>query len=136
MSKSNESLKSIESLKDELREMEKSFCEAAYHEGASGWARFFSENGVMLSPASSPISGPEAIEVKMRDAFAIKDFKLIWRPLHIDVSPDGILGYTYGTYTRSYTAKDGTFTEETGKYMTVWKRHENGHWLIEADIGN
>lgn len=136
MSKANNEHKSVETLKGELREMEKRFCEAAHNDGASGWAKFFAETGVMLSSSSSPISGPEAIEAEMRDAFATKDFKLIWRPLHIDVSADGSLGYTYGTYNRSWTDSNGHLTEATGKYMTVWKRQPDGQWLIEADIGN
>ncbi len=136
MSKVTHAHESLETLKSELREMEKNFCDAAYHDGAIGWARYFSETGVMLSASSNPISGPEAIEAEMRDAFATKDFKLVWRPLHIDVSPDGTLGYTYGTYLRTWTDTSGNPVEATGKYMTVWKRQEDGRWLIEADIGN
>lgn len=136
MNKHNTSNQSIEVLKNELREMEKLFCETTSHEGAKGWSKFFSDNGVMLSANSSPITGPEAIEAYMKEAFFLKEFKIIWRPLHIDVSPDGVLGYTYGTYTRSYLNKENELVEEMGKYMTVWKRHEDGQWLIEADIGN
>lgn len=136
MNNQNSLKNTIDNLKNELLEMEKVFCESASKDGAKGWAKFFSERGVMLSATSSPITGPEAIETYMKGAFALREFKIIWRPLHIDVSEDGQLGYTYGTYNRSYISQEGTLVEEMGKYMTVWKRQPDGQWLIEADIGN
>lgn len=126
----------IETLKSELREMERIFCETAGRDGASGWAKFFAPDGAMVPSQGDPITGPEAIEAAMTNSFALKNFKLLWQPMSIDVSPDGQLGYTYGQYQRSYMDESGQSVESTGKYMTVWKRQPDGQWRISVDIGN
>lgn len=121
----------------DLIALEKQFCDAANNEGAAGWARFFAPHGAMVgSLANPPIVGPDAIESAMKAFFDTPGNKLVWTPMHEDLSSDGTLGYTYGIYQRTMVDEDGQKTEATGKYMTVWKRQENGQWLIEADIGN
>jgi len=46
-----------------------------------------------------------------------------------DVSGD--LAYEIGTFTAVFGA-----AADTGKYVTVWKRQDNGKWMIVVDIFN
>lgn len=128
--------KSLKELREELIERERLFCKSAKLEGAPGWAKFFSKAGVMIPSKNAPIEGPAAIEAAMQPLFQSPNIKFTWEPLAADVSEDGSLGYTYGTYERSFTDKSGTNIFETGKYMTIWKRQPDGEWQISADIGN
>lgn len=136
MTKEKINSKSLKELKEELIEMERLFCKSSKLEGASGWAKFFSKAGVMLPSKNDPIEGPAAIEAAMQPLFQAPDIRFVWEPLAADVSADGSLGYTYGTYHRSYKDHSGADIIETGKYMTIWKRQPDGQWQIEADIGN
>lgn len=121
----------------DLIALEKAFCDAAKSEGAAGWARYFAPNGAMVGGLSNPpIVGPEAIEAAMKAFFDTPGNSLIWSPMHAEHSEDGTLGYTYGIYNRTVVEADGQKTEATGKYMTIWKRQDDGQWLIVADIGN
>lgn len=119
-----------------LIEMEHAFCQAAGEEGAAGWARFFSESGVMLNKSGIPIRGPKIIEKAIDPLFHLPELKFIWEPMAADVSDDGSLGYTYGNYERTYLDEDGEKVEEKGMYMTIWKRRSDGEWRIAADVGN
>ncbi len=119
-----------------LIEMEHTFCKAAGKDGAAGWARFFSESGVMLNKSGKPIQGPKTIENAIEPLFQLPELKFVWEPMSADVSDDGTLGYTYGNYERTYLDEDGEMVEEKGMYMTIWKRQSDGQWRIAADVGN
>lgn len=119
-----------------LIEMEHTFCKAAGKDGAVGWARFFSESGVMLNKSGKPIQGPKTIEKAIGPLFQLPDLRFVWEPMAADVSDDGTLGYTYGNYERTYLDEDGEKVEEKGMYMTIWKRQDDGTWRIAADVGN
>jgi len=119
-----------------LIEMEHSFCNAASEEGAIGWARYFSESGVMLNKSGNPIKGAKTIENAIRPLFSLAELSFTWEPMTADVSDDGTLGYTYGVYNRTYLDEKGEKVEEKGMYMTIWKRQSDGNWLIAADVGN
>lgn len=61
--------------------------------------------------------------------------KLIWSPSGAEASPDGILGYTRGTWRYSATAKNGKPVTATGYYVTAWKRQADGTYKFVLDIG-
>ncbi|MDI6780166.1 MAG: DUF4440 domain-containing protein [Bacteroidota bacterium] len=53
-----------------------------------------------------------------------------------EVSNSGDLGYTWGTYKTKFEGAQGKPLERTGKYLTVWKKQNDGGWKVIADIGN
>lgn len=119
----------------ELKEMEKSFCRDTMKNGAKGWAKYFGEFGKLVGKKGDLIEGPASIYDAMNNVFSLPGYSLIWDPIHADVSDDGTLGFTYGNYVRKWL-EDGIEKEETGRYMTIWKKNEKNEWQIEADIGN
>ncbi len=145
MNNNNKVVKNVENVKNikdtkemvsSLIEMERTFCKAAAKDGAAGWARFFSESGVMLSKNGKPIQGTKTIENAIEPLFRLPELKFVWEPMVADVSDDGTLGYTYGNYERTYLDENGEKVEEKGMYMTIWKRQDDGTWRIAADVGN
>ena len=62
-------LAQIESLKEEIKEMERIFCEDSNREGGKGWAKYFQEDGIMLTKSTVPIVGREEIEKAMEQTF-------------------------------------------------------------------
>ena len=119
-----------------LLQMEKAFCEASAAEGSTGWARFFSDEGRMMTKSGKTIDGPEAIEKAMRPLFALKQIEFVWSPTGAEVSNDETMGYTYGTYDRAFVDDKGIRQRETGMYITVWKKQADGTWRIAIDGGN
>ena len=64
-----------------------------------------------------------------------KNSRLEWTPLEAEASPDGVLGWTRGTWIYSGTKKDGTKQKVTGYYITGWKRQTDGKYKFVLDIG-
>jgi ketosteroid isomerase-like protein len=56
----------------------------------------------------------------------------VWQPLFADVARSGDLGYTYGSFTLTPTARGGA--AGSGFYLRVWTRRAG--WRIAADIAN
>ena len=52
----------------------------------------------------------------------------VWKPALADVSADGEIGYSFGTFEAT---EDGTHLV-WGKYISAWRRQPDGRWLIEA----
>lgn len=129
-------LAQIESLKEEIKEMERIFCEDSNREGGKGWAKYFQEDGIMLTKSTVPIVGREEIEKAMEQTFNIPGMDFKWWPIGVEVSPDGFLGVAHGIYNRSYVDKNGEKVEDKGMYTTVWKRQEDHSWKIVWDGGN
>lgn len=119
-----------------LIQMEKEFCMASAVDGSTGWARFFSEEGRMMTKSGLTIDGPEAIEKAMRPFFALDQIEFVWSPTAAEVSNDETMGYTYGTYERTFIDDKGAKQRETGMYITVWKKQADGSWCIAIDGGN
>ena len=68
--------------------------------------------------------------------FANQDLKLTWEPLKAEVFPGGQMGYTVGKYSARFKDKAGKMMEETGRYITVWKKQSDGSWKIVTDTGS
>ena len=63
-------------------------------------------------------------------------FALDWTPKGGAISDDGTLGTTWGEWTRSVPAKDGTLAKTHGVYFTAWRKQRDGRWLAIADGGS
>jgi ketosteroid isomerase-like protein len=71
----------------------------------------------------------------IREAFAkissAPGFALQFAATKADVSASGDLGYTAGTYEASMAG-----ATEKGKYVTTWKKQQDGKWKVIEDIFN
>ena len=119
-----------------LLDADRAFNRATAAERLEGWVRFFAEDGAMFPQGRSPVRGHEAIHALMGPAFETEGFSLTWEPLEAEISEGGDLGYTHGTFESRFPGPDGEVTVTTGKYLTVWRKHPDGSWKVEADIGN
>ena len=67
----------IESLKEEIREMERRFCEDSNLHGGKGWASYFEENGKKI--------GGKNFEENGKRASMTYKFKEMGKMMHIDI---------------------------------------------------
>ncbi len=122
--------------KNKLMELDRQFDLETSTGGLEVWVSYFAEYGVMVMGQSQDRVGKESIRQAMKPAFELPGFSLRWKPLDADISEDGTLGYTYGSYVRTYRNEAGERIEGTGKYTSVWKKQSDGQWKIVLDIGN
>src|SRR5215467_10398695 len=97
---------------------------------------FFDEKGAML-PSNAPIAdGKEAISKLLTSYFALPDLKVSWHVDRASVARSGDLGYTSGAYETTFYDPAGKTVSDKGKYVTVWKKQEDGSWKVLLDIAN
>ena len=71
----------------------------------------------------------------MQRQFADSTRILDWRPVMAEISNDGSMAHTIGTWEFHARGKDSAATRGTGHYLTVWRRQADGSWKVLADIG-
>jgi len=119
---------------DELMKADKDFAAATQKHGIDGWVSFFAENGSMLR--ERPITGKEPIRTAMGPFLSTKGLNFTWAPTHAEVLPAGDTGYTVGRYSITLPDKHGKATTQTGSYITIWKKQQDGSWKVLADTGS
>lgn len=124
----------IRSLGAELVEADRRFAASVQRRGLAGWITGFAPTGRMIADGQSHI-GPEGIRRTMLPVFADTTFSLTWDPNYAEVAASGDMGYTVGRYEKRRRV-DGETVVESGTYLTVWRRQEDGTWKVKADIGN
>ncbi|PAT01966.1 hypothetical protein CI105_03665 [Candidatus Izimaplasma bacterium ZiA1] len=119
----------------DLIETDKLFCEECKLDGAKAWAKYMTKESIMVSGTlGKDIIGEDSIYKVMVKVFDLKNISFKWFPVYADVSDDATLGFTSGTYNRTYFA-DGKKVLEEGKYISIWKKVNNS-WKISLDMGN
>lgn len=86
------------------------------------------DEAVLLRDNYLPIIGADAVRyvTGMNDS----TFTVDWSPQGGDVSTAGDMGFTYGIYElRTATER------QSGTYVTVWRRQEDGSWKYLLDAG-
>jgi len=121
-----------EQVKAEIYKTEKAFEKMASDKGiAEAFYYYADENAVILRANDSIIKGKENIKnfyTKKHQHATVN-----WTADFIDVSADGTLGYTYGKYKWRIKKDDGTMTELTGIFHTVWKKQADNSWKYVWD---
>ena len=67
--------------------------------------------------------------------FKVPGFTISWQALRTEVSAEGDVGVTSGSYKTQYKDADGKVHTDTGKYLCTWKK-VNGQWLANHDMWN
>jgi ketosteroid isomerase-like protein len=119
---------------DEIMQADRDFNTATQQKRADGWMTYFAENAVV--PAMPPLAGKAALNEHFQKLFADRDFVLSWEPVKAEVFPGDKMGYTVGKYLARFKDKAGQAMEETGRYITIWKKQDDGSWKIVADTGS
>jgi ketosteroid isomerase-like protein len=125
--------KNPEAIKKEIFQTEKAFEQMAAEKGIPEAFEYFADsNAVIKRDHDTLIIGKENI----RTYYGKQDLTnatVTWTPDFIEVSPDGMLGYTYGKYLWRISGSDSTVQEFRGVFHTVWKRQGDGAWRYVWD---
>lgn len=121
-------------LEAELVAADRAFAKAVDDHGLAGLISRFAPSGRMVIGGESYI-GSEGIRRILLPVFADTTLQFTWDPNYAEVAESGDLGYTVGRY-ELRASGDAAPMSETGTYLTVWTRQDDGTWKVKADIGN
>ncbi|HET9282968.1 MAG TPA: DUF4440 domain-containing protein [Candidatus Angelobacter sp.] len=115
----------------DLKKADRDWAEAAQSKNADQFASFLSDDANACGLDGKWVHGKAAIADEWKKMLADPGFKLSWTAESVEVSKDGDLGYTRGTFEGSQGS--GSFS---GAYTTVWKKGKDGKWLVAVDIAS
>ena len=119
----------------ELLEADRAYAAAVDTGGSRAWASWFAEDGGMVQPGVGLVEGRAEIRAFMATLDG-PGLSLSWAPDHADMAASGDLGWTTGTYVARNVAPDGTASEDRGRYVSIWRKDEDGRWKVIMDLGN
>jgi ketosteroid isomerase-like protein len=120
---------------DRIRAADVEFAREAERLGAGeAFGRFAAPDAQMFSAAGEFITGPQAISASFGPAVANSSFT--WQPVYGEISSAGDLGFTVGNAIVTLERQDGAAVVRYSKYLTVWKRQQDGAWKYVVDGGN
>jgi ketosteroid isomerase-like protein len=106
---------------------ENGFADRAFESGTrAAFIEFAADDGLVFN--RKPENAREIWRKRQANASL-----LAWRPAWADVSSDGALGYTTGTWAFSRGKTDAP--EGWGEYFTIWKKQPDGSWRFLLDLG-
>jgi ketosteroid isomerase-like protein len=117
-----------------LFDLERRFAADTAAGGGAAFARWFAEDAVTLSNGQAPVLGRAAIAAGA--TWAPDTYRLTWNPEGARLSPLGDMGFTWGHYTGHGKDRNGNSVDNSGRYMTVWKKQADGSWKVELDASN
>jgi uncharacterized protein (TIGR02246 family) len=96
-------------------------------------AAIFTDDGVMLSEGGKVFKGRQQILERQKEAM-----ESVTRPIKVSVVTvkiwlDGDTAYETGKYKYEYADKGKPITE-AGRYVTMWKRQDDGSWKLSMDM--
>lgn len=101
---------------------------------ARGMAEMYTEDGAILPPGRPIIKGRAAIAEYWTLAPGVRVVEHRTSPDSIVVRGD--IAYDYGTYVARTERNGQSGNAVHGKYVIVWRRQDDGRWLMHLDIWN
>lgn len=101
-----------------------------------GTMAHYADDAVIMPLAKVSATGRDAIREEWAHNFGIPGYANAAPLTALDVSLDGTMGVTRGTYAATMNAPGGTSIVERGKWVSVWRRAAGSPWRITIDIYN
>ena len=112
---------------------------AAYNSSnAAAMAATYADDAIMMDPGQAAIEGKQAIQATY-EARSKENAGKIVRTMAFTTLETQVAGdwaFDRGNLTVTVTPKSGQPTEESVKYLTIYKRQPDGSWKIYRDISN
>jgi len=96
-------------------------------------AALYTEDAVLMPPNTPMIQGREAIQAWNEASPPITEFNLTI----VEIDGRGDLAFVRGTYSMTIALEDAPGPiQDTGKYIEIRRKQEDGSWLIAVDMFN
>lgn len=126
----------VEAERQAVLQADREFMQETAERGVEAWVSYFSEDGAMLPATGEVVRGHAAIRALMAPAFEIPGYTITWDPTFAEVSEGGDLAYTFGNYETTVSDAEGNRMATRGRYVTVWRKQDDGSWKVVLDMGN
>lgn len=111
------------------------FAKMSLEKGAAeAFNYFLTEDAMGMSHGQHPVIGREKLYAEMKEGQ--EDYTLDWEPQRAEVSASEDMGWTWGTFTMTFTDDEGQDQMQYGKYLNIWARQDDGQWRVLVDMGN
>jgi uncharacterized protein (TIGR02246 family) len=101
---------------------------------AHGFAQLFTENAASIADDGTITRGRATIEASRAEQFAA--FALLKGTITTeDLVVEDDTAYEMGSYSFTIKPKNKASLVLAGRYLTIWQRQPDGHWLIKTDSG-
>lgn len=110
------------------------FAAAFNNKDAAGVAAIYTVDAISLPPNRNMIQGRPLIEESNKYEFEIGLKNLRLGTVFLDVHGD--FAHEVGEYVITLQPEGKVATEDSGKYLAIWKKQVDGTWLIDKDIWN
>ena len=126
--------------KDDLLAVDKAFSAMSAEKGShAAFLAYMTDDARLYQGDHPPLLGKAAAAVffaaEEKADSSYQSQKLIWTPLEAEASPDGMLGYTRGSWVFTAPKSAGASLTLTGYYVTEWRRTADGSYKFCLDIG-
>ncbi|MFL6299142.1 MAG: YybH family protein [Terriglobales bacterium] len=118
-----------------IAKTEAEFQKARVDRGLEGWLSFFADDTADFTRGKPFSFTKDEMRKRLEKDFDPAD-QLTWKAARIEVARSGDLAYSLGTWHLKGKNPKGEEVEQTGKYLTVWKKQKDGSWKVVADTGN
>ncbi len=119
----------------QLMAADRAFAAATAARGLDGWMSFIAPDAVRMGRMQNPVRGTDAIRASDAAIFADPAVRLTWEPVDAGAFDAGH-GWTIGRSQVHRRAADGSDqVASTGHYVTIWRRAQDGRWLVVLDTG-
>jgi len=106
--------------------------EAARGSDWEALSALYARDAVLLPPNQPPLQGRDAI----REWYASQPPVRTIDFATVEIAGRGDLAYVHGTYRQSTGPADAEPVHDTGKYVSIHRRAEDGRWPITREISN
>lgn len=114
-----------------LLQLEGRFADDVAKGGGKAFASWFADDGVALANGETAVRGRARIGATAN--WDPKIYTLTWVAEGADMSPAQDMGYTWGHYQGVSSPGTEHPTVKTGRYITIWKKQQNGEWKVVLD---
>jgi len=121
-------------IRKSIEEVNASYGEAIREGNLAGVVAAYTDDATMVPPDGDLIKGKQAIEEFYRRLLqmGVKDIVLTT----IEVEGSGGTAYEIGKTKIRIQPEGQETTQDSTKYMVIWKRQADGKWKVQADIWN
>jgi ketosteroid isomerase-like protein len=116
-----------------LFDLEAQFAKDVAARGGAAFADWFAEDGVALGNGAAPQIGKVTIAKSAN--WSPQAYQLTWTPTDAMMGPSGDMGYTWGHFEGHSKDANGNPVTTTGRYMTIWRKEQDGKWKVVLDAG-
>lgn len=119
-----------------LREADASYSKAGNARDLDGFMAHYASDAVGYPPNEPTVTGVDALRAYLGKFFQDSAFAATFRPVSIEVSSDGTMGYTLNTVELRATGPDGQPASQRVRDLHVWRKQADGSWKLVIDLWN